>query len=69
MIQKAFYGIPKGHAAADAPALLALTFRERSLLLTLMLALLALGLYPQPVLTLSEGPMQTVLDIYSSVAR
>ena len=70
MIQKAFYGVSsKGHSSTEAPALLALTLRERSLLLVLMLALLALGLYPQPVLTLSEGPMQMVLDIYSSVER
>ena len=69
MIQKAFYGESRGHSSKDTSALPALTLRERSLLLLLMLALLALGLYPQPVLTLSEGPMQIVLDIYSSVAR
>jgi len=69
MMQKAFYGEPRGHSSKDTSALPALTLRERSLLLFLMLALLALGLYPQPVLTLSEGPMQIVLDIYSSVAR
>jgi NADH-quinone oxidoreductase subunit M len=69
MIQKAFYGVSKSHSSTEAPALLALTLRERGLLLILMLALLALGLNPQPVLTLSEGPMQTVLDVYSAVAR
>jgi NADH-quinone oxidoreductase subunit M len=69
MIQKAFYGESRGHSSKDTSALPALTLRERSLLLFLMLALLSLGLYPQPVLTLSEGPMQIVLDIYSSVAR
>jgi NADH-quinone oxidoreductase subunit M len=69
MIQKAFYGEPNPHSAKEGTTLAALTLRERSLLLVLMLALLALGLYPQPVLDLSEGPMQTVLDIYSAAGR
>jgi NADH-quinone oxidoreductase subunit M len=69
MIQKAFYGAPKEHGTRGTTTLTALTLRERALLLSLMLALLALGLYPQPVLTLSEGPMQIVFDIYSAVAR
>ncbi len=69
MIQKAFYGESRGHSSKDASALPALTLRERSLLLFLMLALLALGVYPQPVLLISEGPMQIVLDVYSSVGR
>lgn len=62
MIQKAFFG-----SSEKTEIIEALTLRERGLLLVLMLALLALGLYPQPVLTLSEGSMQTVLDLYSSV--
>jgi len=69
MIQKAFYGESNQHSAKKDTTLAALTLRERSLLLTLMLALLALGLYPQPVLDLSEGPMQKVLDIYSAAGR
>jgi NADH-quinone oxidoreductase subunit M len=69
MIQKAFYGVSTADSSKESSALLPLSLRELGLLLLLMIALLALGLYPQPVLTLSEGPMQTVLDIYSSVAR
>jgi len=69
MIQKAFYGVSTKHASGEHSTLLPLTLRERGLLLILMIALLALGVYPQPVLTLSESSMQTVLDIYSSVAR
>jgi NADH-quinone oxidoreductase subunit M len=69
MIQKAFYGESTSHSSKKGTALAALTLRERGLLLILMLALLALGLYPQPVLDLSEGPMQTVLDIYSAAGR
>jgi len=69
MIQKAFYGESTAHSAKEGTTLAALTLRERGLLLILMLALLALGLYPQPVLDLSEGPMQTVLDIYSAAGR
>jgi len=68
MIQKAFFGASSQNTI-EAPALEALTLRERGLLVILMFTLLALGLYPQPVLTLSEGPMQTVLDIYSAAAR
>lgn len=69
MIQKAFFGTPSQDTHTDAPAVEALTLRERGLLVLLMLALLGLGVYPQPVLTLSEGPMQTVLDIYSAAVR
>lgn len=69
MIQKAFFGAPSQHAHTDAPAVEALTLRERGLLVLLMIAMLALGVYPQPVLTLSEGPMQTVLDIYAAAVR
>jgi NADH-quinone oxidoreductase subunit M len=69
MIQKAFYGVSAKHASGEHSTLLPLTLRELGLLLLLMIALLALGMYPQPVLTLSESSMQTALDIYSSVAR
>jgi NADH-quinone oxidoreductase subunit M len=69
MIQKAFFGTSSENAASEGPALEALTLRERGLLVILMITLLALGVYPQPVLTLSEGPMQTVLDIYSAVVK
>lgn len=62
MIQKAFYG-----SSEKTDVIESLTLRERSLLLVLMLILLALGLYPQPVLIMSEGPMQTVLDFYTAV--
>lgn len=69
MIQKAFYGTPAVDSATAQPALEALTLREKGLLLILMVALLALGLYPQPVLLVSEGSMQTLLDYYSAVTR
>jgi NADH-quinone oxidoreductase subunit M len=61
MIQKAFYGVPAATVSAGSD-LEALTTREKCLLVLLMVALLALGLYPQPVLTVSEGSVRTILE-------
>lgn len=69
MIQKAYYGQPAQGAAVATQMLEGLTARERGLLLLLMVILLALGVYPQPVLELSEGSVRTVLEYYSVVAR
>jgi NADH-quinone oxidoreductase subunit M len=69
MIQKAFYGESSQGASAATVMLEALTLRERGLLLLLMVILLALGVYPQPVLELSEGSVRTILETYSAVAR
>ena len=69
LIQKAYYGTP---AAATTPwdsELESLTLRERGLLLILMIALLALGVYPQPVLDVSEASVQTVLEYYPAATR
>lgn len=66
MIQKAFYGVSAGSTVTDLEAL---TMREKGLLVLLMIALLALGVYPQPVLNISEGSVRTILESYSAVMR
>ena len=71
LMQKAFYGTAaKLDPHAAQPAMIeALTAREFGLLLLLMAALLFLGLYPQPILNLSEAPMQLVAHLYTVVAE
>lgn len=67
LVQKAFYG-PAKNAAEPTNMIEALTLRELALMLLLMAALLFLGLYPQPILNLSEAPMQLIVNFYSVVA-
>jgi len=71
LVQKAFFGRAAGQAqeAQSGAMIEALTAREFGLMLLLMAALLFLGLYPQPVLNVSELPMQWVADIYTAVAE
>jgi NADH-quinone oxidoreductase subunit M len=68
MVQQAFYGTaPETSVVPHDSIIEALTLRELGLLLLLMAALLFLGLYPQPVLKLSEAPMQMIAQLYSAV--
>jgi len=71
MVQKVFYGpsLINGSAEQENSMIEALTLREFVLMLLLMAALLFLGLYPQPVLNLSEAPMQLVAHFYSVVGE
>ncbi|MGB0956045.1 MAG: NADH-quinone oxidoreductase subunit M [Panacagrimonas sp.] len=64
LVQRAFHGPP----AENAAALKDLSRRELSMMLTLMALLLALGLYPQPVLDTSALAMQRVHEIYTAPA-
>jgi len=62
MVQRAFHGAPK----PDMPRLKDLSKRELTMLGTLMVLLLALGLYPQPVLDTSAVSMQRVHNVYAA---
>ena len=72
MIQKAFYGTPR-QATSQEPlegqTLPGLSARELGLMLVLMTALVVLGFFPQPILTISEPPMQSVLNFYSVAGK
>lgn len=63
LVQKAFHGAPRddGHKGNYED----LSRRELSMMAVLMLLLLGLGLYPQPVLDISAASMQTVELIYA----
>lgn len=66
LIQKAFHGAPKddGHQGKYDD----LNIRELGMMAILMVLLLGLGLYPQPVLDMSQSSMQTVGLIYQEAA-
>jgi NADH-quinone oxidoreductase subunit M len=61
LVQRAFHGAP----AQGAPPLQDLGKRELCMMGVLMVLLLALGLYPQPVLDTSAAAMNQVHSIYS----
>jgi len=63
LVQKAFHGAPRddGHKGHYDD----LTRRELSMMALLMVLLLGLGLYPQPVLDASAAAMNTVEHIYN----
>lgn len=63
MMQRAFFGASKSSTVMEG-----LTVREMLMVGTLMLALLALGLYPQPVLDLSAEAMTRVHQVYAAAA-
>ena len=74
LIQKAFHGRPQkadahahGHGEAETKYE-DLNHRELGMMALLMVLLLGLGLYPQPVLDVSQAAMQTVQMIYNSPA-
>jgi len=60
MMQRAFYGRPQSEERLED-----LSSRELGLMLSLMVLLLALGLYPQPVLNTSAAAMAGVQHYYS----
>jgi NADH-quinone oxidoreductase subunit M len=62
LMQRAFYGKPQ-----SAERLVDLSGRELTLMFSLMLLLLLLGLYPQPVLNTSAAAMAGVQHYYSTV--
>lgn len=62
LVQKAFHGSP----AEGAPRLKDLSRRELVMMSVLMLLMLGLGLYPQPVLDTVEAPMQYLERIYAA---
>ncbi len=66
VIQKAFHGTPRddGHQGMFED----LNYRELSMMAVLMALLLGLGLYPQPVLNVSQASMATVERIYASTS-
>lgn len=63
MMQKAFFG-----PARSETRLPDLSAREISIMLTLMVILLGLGLYPQPVLDTSAASMAHFLSIYTQAS-
>lgn len=63
MVHKAFYGVAKADGEIES-----LTPRELVLVLILAVALLALGLFPQPILNLSDMPIRFIVYSYSQVA-
>lgn len=63
MMQRAFFGKPQSEER-----LVDLSARELSLMFSLMLLLLLLGLYPQPVLNTSAAAMAGVQHFYSLAA-
>ncbi|WP_020650565.1 NADH-quinone oxidoreductase subunit M [Solimonas variicoloris] len=62
LVQRAFHGAPP----EGAPPLKDLGSRELSMMAVLMVLLIALGIYPQPVLDTSAAAMQQVHSIYSA---
>ncbi|SFF57995.1 NADH dehydrogenase subunit M [Fontimonas thermophila] len=60
LVQRALHGPP-----ADAHAIEDLTARETAMMAALMLALLALGLFPQPVLDLVRAPLEQIGQWYA----
>lgn len=52
LVQKAFFGPARSEELLEG-----LTIRERGIMLVLVISLLGLGIYPQPVLNLSEAVM------------
>jgi len=74
MVQKAFYGVAattgntnEQNNTKQEAAIEALTLRELALMFILMAALLFLGIHPQPILNLSEAPMQFIVQFYTLV--
>ena len=63
MIHRALFGQPK-----STEKLADLSGRELTILLSLVAALLFLGLYPQPVLNVSAGAMSVIQQSYAPVA-
>jgi len=63
MVQRAFFG-----ATRSEEKLPDLSKRELALMLSLIVLLIGLGLYPQPVLNTSATAMQTVHQIYTAAA-
>ena len=64
LVQRAFHGAP----ADGAPKLKDLSKRELSMMVVLMVVLLWMGLYPQPILDTSAAAMQGVNAVYSPEA-
>lgn len=60
LVQRAFQGTPK-----DEGMLRDLNGREIAALGALMIALIGLGLYPQPILDVSRAPMQALQTLYA----
>ncbi|MFP1897309.1 NADH-quinone oxidoreductase subunit M [Lonsdalea quercina] len=61
MMQRAYYGAPKSDAQ-----LAGMTTRELSIILLLIVLLVALGIYPQPVLDTSSAAMANIQQWYTS---
>ena len=61
MIQRAFHGPAQSDEKMED-----LNYRELATCLSLMLILLWLGLYPQPVLDTSAATMQSLQGLYSA---
>ena len=63
VVQKAFHGAPKEEGLLED-----LNARELAMMLVLMVLLLGLGLYPQPVIDAASASVQAVHHIYSGTA-
>ncbi|MDN6633870.1 MAG: NADH-quinone oxidoreductase subunit M, partial [Enterobacterales bacterium] len=63
MMQRAYYGAPK----SDKP-LPGMSTRELSIILLLVVLLVALGVYPQPILDTSSAAMTNVQHWFSSAS-
>lgn len=63
MMQRAYYGVPK----SDQP-LANLSVRELSLILLLVVLLVLLGIFPQPVLDTSSAAMGNIQHWFASAS-
>jgi NADH-quinone oxidoreductase subunit M len=63
VVQKAFHGAPREEGLLED-----LNARELAMMLVLMVLLLGLGLYPQPVIDAASASVQAVHHIYSGTA-
>ena len=63
VVQKAFHGAPREEGMLED-----LNHRELAMMLVLMLLMLGLGLYPQPVIDAAHAPIQALHHIYSGAA-
>jgi NADH-quinone oxidoreductase subunit M len=63
MIQRAYYGTPK----SDEP-LKSMSLRELSIVMLLVVLLVLLGVYPQPILDTSSAAMSNIQQWFMSSA-
>ncbi|MBL7861835.1 MAG: NADH-quinone oxidoreductase subunit M [Cyclobacteriaceae bacterium] len=58
ILQKVFYG-----TQASATMLVDLSIRERFIMMALVVSIIWLGLFPQPILNTSKQPVKTILEV------